>query len=303
MKEVIADSITSFIDEVFSDPSGKVLSHDIADIQMLYRGQSNKEWKPLPSAFRSREDFLCEHIYLKEFRNIAYEECRNCSSFEIIAKAQHYGVPTRLLDVTSNPLVALFFACNDGQEFENDGAVYLIGPTGMFSHDELFCMTIADYVLKYKIDQYWDDRWGKALVRSVQHSDGRHFVADPSLILDQIAGNRTKCLAVDSGTSNPRIRAQQASFVLCTTPCVEDGSNHAGGKKFLFPDETGNLFEDLIGKRIVIPASAKRNLLVQLDCLGVNEATLFPDLEHQSRTAVARVRAASPAFEARSCDC
>jgi hypothetical protein len=40
---------------------------------------------------------------------------------------QHYGVPTRLLDWTENPLVALFFAIHDNYE-EHDGAVWVLDP-------------------------------------------------------------------------------------------------------------------------------------------------------------------------------
>ena len=41
---------------------------------------------------------------------------------EIYFSAQHYGMPTRLLDWSTNPLAALFFAC-DGAE-GHDGCVY-----------------------------------------------------------------------------------------------------------------------------------------------------------------------------------
>ena len=40
---------------------------------------------------------------------------------------QHYGCPTRLLDITANPLVALYFACDGEQAAHQDGVVYIFG--------------------------------------------------------------------------------------------------------------------------------------------------------------------------------
>ena len=39
----------------------------------------------------------------------SFEKCSN--RLDYLVEMQHYGLPTRLLDITRNPLVALYFAC------------------------------------------------------------------------------------------------------------------------------------------------------------------------------------------------
>lgn len=52
-----------------------------------------------------------------EFMTLRPESFQGLSSnFEILSKMQHYGLPTRLLDFTVNPLVSLYFACADHPE-------------------------------------------------------------------------------------------------------------------------------------------------------------------------------------------
>ena len=94
--------------------------------RLLYRGFSSYEYPVIPSLGRKYklqdEKALIENALMK-YPSVFEGE----NSVDLLAKLQHYGVPTRLLDVTSNPLVALYFACQSKAEEETkDGKVIAI---------------------------------------------------------------------------------------------------------------------------------------------------------------------------------
>lgn len=87
--------------------------------RLVYRGHSDSSsnYKLLPSLARY-DDALerGENIIVNELITVRPEEFQNISSnFELLAKMQHYELPTRLLDFSYNPLIALYFACCDGK--------------------------------------------------------------------------------------------------------------------------------------------------------------------------------------------
>ena len=82
------------------------------DEAVIYRGMSNSEYTLLPGLARYNKRFpKMESELINEFLTKRPDAFSGLSAFDMLAKMQHYGLPTRLLDFTINPLVALYFAC------------------------------------------------------------------------------------------------------------------------------------------------------------------------------------------------
>jgi len=63
-----------------------------------------------------------ERVMISQFKTAGTPFLSGFDDAQIYMTAQHYGMPTRLLDWSTNPLAALFFACEDN--FDKDGFVY-----------------------------------------------------------------------------------------------------------------------------------------------------------------------------------
>lgn len=91
-----------------------------------FRVHSQIGWKPMPSLFREgKEDLRQKEYEILHDIHIHYPDaflgCNNL--FEELVLLQHYGVPTRLLDISTNPLIALYFACADKKSNTGDAEV------------------------------------------------------------------------------------------------------------------------------------------------------------------------------------
>ena len=102
--------------------------------QFIFRGQINDEWELMPKLLRDYpedaeliEIALCETLLL----GIKNPYLNSYDPVDLLMNLQHFGIPTRLLDWTSDLLIALFFACFDekGEFINNDGNLYMVERT------------------------------------------------------------------------------------------------------------------------------------------------------------------------------
>lgn len=140
MKQVQINTLEDFHSKVQS----MSLSHPI------YRGVSDSRYSLLSRVGRSYQlvdnfkdkisismNENIEKSALNEFKQgaVTYIDSLPINDWEWLSLAQHHGLPTRFMDWTTNPLVALYFACNDNASTQ--AAIYVFSNKYQFFEPDL----------------------------------------------------------------------------------------------------------------------------------------------------------------------
>lgn len=257
----------------------------------LFRGQANAEWKLSPSLYREGL-FEAENLLLTEIKHVCPSEFTG-NRFDTLVKMQHFGMPTRLLDTTTNPLVALYFACASDNEATSDGAVYVFPNLPVSWSTDPLVDLLMDFVYDYHPKKLWLDQM---LERTRQKYGNVIHRLMPDNIKSLLHYLTIPAFAVMPSKTNERIEAQDGAFFIFGMNVLDrEISTNPGtlGRVYYNFDPTDVDAPQKIWQQtetLIIPASAKEEILKQLDVLGINERKLFPDLSHQINHTVKSVK-------------
>lgn len=257
----------------------------------LFRGQANVEWQLSPSLYRQGL-FDAENLLLTEMMHVRPDEFLG-NRFDSLVKMQHFGMPTRLLDTTTNPLVALYFACESEKQTNKDGVVYMFPNLPVSWSTDPLVDLVMDFVYDYSPRRLWLDQALEEIKR--KNIKGAHRLMPDSI--DLLLHNLTiPAFAVMPAKTNERLEAQDGAFFVFGMKCrgrvVSTNPGTLGRVYYDFDpvkiDDSQKIWPQT--ETLIIPSTAKEEILKQLDIVGINEQKLFPDLSHQISHTVKSVK-------------
>jgi hypothetical protein len=246
MREIRPESWLDLQELLFADSWHEELGRHRSNF--VFRGESEAANELTTSLMRLGGDYAAVELHLlRAFRRYApRNEVPVDSIWNWLAVAKHHSLPTRLLDWSYSPYVALHFVTASSGRFDVDGAVWMV-----------------DFVQTR-------ERLPEPLRRSLEHEGGNAFTAE------------TLAEAAPTLRHFDRLGGDFVAFF--EPPSLDQRIVNQYGLFSLMPDPTARLdrwleqHPDLV-RRIVVPAELKWEVRDKLDQANVTERTLFPGLD------------------------
>ncbi len=264
-----ASSVSAFI--------GYVLQLNHGGREVFYRGHSNGiKYRLEPSIFRKDENG--NYLY-RDVEDQLYRELLVSNSIDFdgdvytldrLVRMQHYSLPTRLLDITSNPLIALYFACKNNPTQDGEVIVFSIEREQIkyFDSDTASCIANLTRLPKVSKDNLdFSSLNIRNFNKSAPVKQLLHFIKEEKPFFEPKLNPKhlRSIICVKGKRTNSRIAFQSGAFLLFG----HDATLDEGG--------TPEISVERIGVK------NKEQVLRELDQLNINESTVFPHIENSAK--------------------
>lgn len=240
---------------------------------LFFRGHSNANYLLQPSIMRSPKLYENENRLYNDLLIECPADFEKCHShFEKLVKMQHYGLPTRLLDITRNLLVALYFACSANMESFGELLVLSSDKREIkYPQSDTISILASLPTLSYEDKQQLFELANDPTINNPDlNSLSMHLIHEiqsekpafePKINKTDLMNN----YIVYAYKDNNRIIKQDGAFILCGL-----STDKGALESFRFSHNK---------KRLIILLDKKKSILEELQSYSINHATLFPEIE------------------------